>query len=297
MRAEIPKDIPHYSDLIVPTYKALQALDGSGSNEEILNKIIANLNLPDNVVDYPHKGSTSITELGYQAAWARTYLCKYGVIVNSGRSVWSVTPKYSKGCELDGQKVVTAVVRSQYGKVPLVDDSCDNTEPLINDTPEDDGVEVPEEIKSWRTKLSDIIQNMDPYGFERLAQRILRECGFSQVEVTKKTGDGGIDGTGKLKINGIFSFNVAFQCKRYSGLVGAPAIRDFRGSLTTDIEKGILITTGTFSKAAREEASNPGKQQIDLIDGEELITKIAEYGIGVREVKTYEVDEEYYKKI
>ena len=93
------------------------------------------------------------------------------------------------------------------------------------------------------------------------------------------------------------SFNVAFQCKRYKGLVGASAIRDFRGSLTTDIEKGVLITTGAFSKAAREEASNPGKQQIDLIDGEELISKIAEFGIGVREVKSYEVDEEFFKKI
>lgn len=115
--------------------------------------------------------------------------------------------------------------------------------------------------------------------------------------VTKKSGDGGIDGTGKLKINGIFSFNVAFQCKRYSGVVGASFVRDFRGSLTTDIEKGVLITTGTFSKSAKEEASNPGKQQIDLIDGEELIDKIAEYGIGVREVKTYEVDEDFFKSI
>ena len=138
---------------------------------------------------------------------------------------------------------------------------------------------------------------MDPYGFERLAQRVLRECGFTQVEVTKKSGDGGIDGTGKLKINGIFSFNVAFQCKRYKVAVSAGDIRDFRGSLTTDIEKGVFITTGTFTKAAKDEASNPGKQQIDLIDGEEFINKIAQYGIGVREVITYEIDEEFFSKI
>ena len=130
-----------------------------------------------------------------------------------------------------------------------------------------------------------------------MAQRLLRECGFTQVEVTKKSGDGGIDGTGKLKINGIFSFNVAFQCKRYSGQVGASEIRDFRGSLTTDIEKGVMITTGTFSKAAREEASNPGKQQIDLIDGEDFISKIAEYGIGVKPVTIYEIDEDFYNNI
>ena len=117
------------------------------------------------------------------------------------------------------------------------------------------------------------------------------------TKVTKKSGDGGIDGTGKLKINGIFSFNVAFQCKRYSGSVGAPEIRDFRGSLTTDIEKGVLIITGTFSKQAIEEASNPGKKQIDLIDGEEFINKIAEYGIGVKQIISYEIDEEYFRKI
>jgi restriction system protein len=67
--------------------------------------------------------------------------------------------------------------------------------------------------------------------------------------------------------------------------------------LTTDIEKGVFITTSTFTKAAKEEASNPGKQQIDLIDGEEFINKIAQYGIGVREVITYEIDEEFFQKI
>ena len=106
----------------------------------------------------------------------------------------------------------------------------------------------------------DILLNMDPYAFERLSQRLLRECGFVQVAVTKKSGDGGIDGAGKLKINGIFSFRVAFQCKRYKGSVGSAEIRDFRSSLTTDIEKGIFITTGTSSNAAREEAATPGKK-------------------------------------
>lgn len=118
---------------------------------------------------------------------------------------------------------------------------------------------------------------MELYGFGRLTQRVLRECGFTQIEVTKKSGDGGIDGIGKLKINGIFSFNVAFQCKRYKGAVSASDIRDFRETLTTDIEKGVFITTGIFTKAAKEEASNSGKQQIDLMDGEEFINKIAQY--------------------
>lgn len=115
--------------------------------------------------------------------------------------------------------------------------------------------------------------------------------------MTKKSGDGGIDGTGKLRINGIFSFNVAFQCKRFVGSVSAGDIRDFRGSLTTDIEKGVFITTGTFTKAARDEASNAGKQQIDLIDGEEFINKLIEYRLGVREKTIYEVDKSFFEKV
>lgn len=114
-----------------------------------------------------------------------------------------------------------------------------------------DEVEFPDEVKPWRQQLANVLQNMDPYGFERLSQRLLRECGFTQVSVTKKSGDGGIDGTGKLKINGIVSFNVVFQCKRYKGLVSSGDIRDFRGLLTTDIEKGIFIITFFFKSGKR----------------------------------------------
>lgn len=138
---------------------------------------------------------------------------------------------------------------------------------------------------------------MNPFAFERLTQRLLRECGFTQVIVTKKSGDGGIDGTGKLKINGIFSFNVAFQCKRYKGSVSEPEIRDFRGSLTANVEKRLFITTGTFSKSVKDEAYCQGKQQIDLIDGEELISLLARYQLGVHPITTYEVEEDFFKKI
>lgn len=289
-------NVPTYKDLIIPTYDALLALGGSGTNDEICVKVIKMLDLPDEIVDETHLGNVNQTELEYQLAWSRTYLKNYGVVINSGRSVWSITSDYTSKVDLDVAKIVEHTIkRNAQRRKDKIDNTNTNT-PNDND-PSNDYDEFPDEIKPWRQKLSDILQNMDPFGFERLAQRLLRECGFSQVEVTKKTGDGGIDGTGKLKINGIFSFNVAFQCKRYKGAVGAGDIRDFRGSLTTDIEKGVLITTGTFTKAAKEEASNPGKQQIDLIDGEEFINKIAEYGIGVKEVKTYEVDEEFFEKI
>lgn len=289
---------PTYTELIVPTYQALLKLGGSGTNNEICEQVIKDMQLTDEVVDESHLGSENQTELDYQLAWARTYLKNYGVIINSARSVWSITSNYTNGAELDAKEIVAytanrnAERRAAAGKI-VVDDPKQPDDGIA----QNDETEYPEEIKPWRQRLAEVLQNMDPYGFERLAQRVLRECGFTQVEVTKKSSDGGIDGTGKLKINGIFSFNVAFQCKRYKGAVGPGEIRDFRGSLTTDIEKGVFITTGIFTKAAKEEASNPGKQQIDLIDGEEFINKIAQYGIGVREVITYEIDEEFFRKI
>ncbi|MBQ2040227.1 MAG: Mrr restriction system protein [Thermoguttaceae bacterium] len=292
---KIDKRIPRYTNLIQATFNALKILGGSGTNGEILNQIIRDLKIPDEVADISHRGNPNKSELAYQADWARTYLNRYGVIENSARAVWSIRPNYISVENLDEKAIVATITKEnrarRNNKTSTIETGPDD------DDPTNDYAEYPEELKPWRERLAEILQNMDPFGFERLTQRVLRECGFTQVEVTKKSGDGGIDGTGKLRINGVFSFNVAFQCKRYKGAVGAPDIRDFRGSLTTDIEKGVMITTGSFSKAAREEASNQGKQQIDLIDGEEFITKIAEFGIGVRPVTTYEIDEEFFEKI
>ncbi len=297
MRNKIDSRIPRYNKLIMPAFIALKELGGSGTNDEIRNQVISDLSIPDEVADITHMGKANQSELSYQLAWARTYLSKYGVIQNSARSVWSITPNFVGVDVLNEKEIVASVVkknaekRNKYATVTKTEDVPED------DDPANDDEEFPDEIKPWKEKLSEIIQTMDPYGFERLTQRVLRESGFSQVEVTKKSGDGGIDGTGKLKINGIFSFNVAFQCKRYSGVVGAPDIRDFRGSLTTNIEKGLFITTGTFSKAAREEACSPGKQQIDLLDGEEFINKLVEYEIGIHPVTTYAIDEEFFNKI
>lgn len=266
---------PTREDLIAPTYNAMKELGGSASINEITDKVIKDLKLPDKIVDEPH-GNSQCTELEYQLAWSRTYLKKFGAIVNSTRGIWRITPAFAGIDNID----VDAVKKSFRDK----NSHSNYTEP-------------PEELEPWKLELSDIIKNMNPFAFERLTQRILRECGFSQVSVTKKTSDGGIDGFGKLKIGGIFTYNVAFQCKRYSGSVAASEIRDFRGSLTKNIEKGIFITTGSFTRQAIEEASNAGKQQIDLIDGSDFVDKLVEFQIGINAKTIYEVDRNYFEKI
>jgi restriction system protein len=288
-KRNIPKGMPAYRDLINPTIMALQSLGGSGTVDEIYNAVLKIIVLPDEIVDFQHSEKSSQSEIQYRLAWARTYLKNYGIIDNSSRSVWVILPQHKEIESVDVDDCVNKV-RSLFGK------KADNTSRDDNNL-DDVDIDLPEEIKPWRTKLHNILLNMNPYAFERLTQRLLRESGFTQVVVTKKSGDGGIDGFGKLMINGLLGFKVAFQCKRYSGTVPAGDIRDFRGSLTTDIEKALFITTGSFSNPAKEEAITSGKIQIELIDGEELINRLAEYQIGLKPVIDYDIDEVYFSQI
>ena len=275
------KNCPQIPFFFAPTLKALDELGGSGSNEEIYNRVLTITQLSTDVIDIMH--NFTMTEVEYRLAWAKTYLKNYRAIENSRHRVWALTAKGMK--MLKDNNIDPKEIYSFTSKM-----GGNSKQKSIGGIAEN-------EIVNWREQITSILQNLDPFAFERLAQRLLRECGFSDVQVTKRSGDGGIDGTGKLRIQGIFSFNVAFQCKRYKGQVGASAIRDFRGSLGTNIEKGVLITTGAFTKAAKEEASSEGKRLIDLMDGEELINKLAEYGIGLNEVKSYEVDEDFFNSL
>ena len=113
-----------------------------------------------------------------------------------------------------------------------------------------------------------------------------------QLQVTGKSGDGGIDGVGIARINGFLSFHVLFQCKRYQGSVSASHIRDFRGAMQGRTDKGLFITTGTFTRDAIKEATRDGAPPIDLIDGEQLVQRLKELGLGVKieMVESIEVD-------
>lgn len=289
MKNSRTSQVPNYATLIEATFNALKQLGGSGRNDEINKKVYQILNVPDNVLEIIHTGRASFSEIDYRLAWARTLLKNYGALINSSRCVWVIAPEFSNIDKVSGEEV------EKYRNISK--QSKDDASKTVDENNFADLDNPPAEVRTWRQRVFDILMKMDPYAFERLTQRVLRESGFTDVEVTKRSGDGGIDGYGKLKINGVISFNIAFQCKRYQGTVGASEIRDFRGSLTRNIEKGLFVTTGTFSSAAKEEAANIGKQQIDLVDGEALLDMLAEYSIGLKEVKDYEVDEEYFTKI
>jgi len=263
-----------YDDLMNPVIKALKSLGGSGTNEEINNKVAEIAKIPSDqleVLHNPEKGG--MTEIEYRLMWTRTYLKTYGIIENSTRGVWSLTENGSVLEKVD-EKDVVRVVREQMKR---------NKQEARDD-------DEPNHKVEWQEELLDVILEMSPSAFERLIQRILRESGFVQVEVTGQSGDGGIDGHGILRLGGLLSFHVIFQAKRWKGAVGAGQVRDFRGAMVGRADKGLLITTGAFTKDAIKEASRDGAPAIDLIDGDQLVEKLKQLSLGV-ETKKIEVEQ------
>lgn len=280
--------LPTFDRLMNPLLRSLRALGGSGSVEEIYDKVVELEKLPDDILSQLHdQEKSNQTEVAYRLAWARTYLKKYGLLENSTRGVWALTAKAKETEEVDPQDVVRTVR------------SLDKKE-----SPETD-IEtfVPPEVsqeEEWKQKLHAILtQKLAPAAFERLVQRLLRESGFTQVEVTGRSGDGGIDGRGIIRIHGFMSFHVLFQCKRYKGSVPSSEVRDFCGAMVGRADKGLLITTGTFSPAAVKEATRDGAPPIDLVDGNELADELRDLGLGVRKemIETVRVDEVWFESV
>jgi restriction system protein len=195
-----------------------------------------------------------------------------------------LTPKGSKAKTLDKEEVKTVVTALKNARISERNDS-----------------EPDESELGWEDQLLEIVRSIPPAAFERLCQRLLRESGFIHVEVTGRSGDGGIDGKGVVRIGGLLSFHVKFQSKRYKGSVGASAVRDFRGAMDGRADKGLLITTGSFTRDARSEAQRDGARPIDLVDGEELVEKLKQLriGVGVQQkiIEEVAIYEDYFRSL
>jgi restriction system protein len=203
-------------------------------------------------------------------------LKKSGLAENNKRGLWSLT-------EL--------VETTPSSELPLIPKRVRGA--TIVDVP----VSPPDQGPDWQDVTLQKIARIQPEAFERLCQRILRDSGFIRVEVTGRSGDGGIDGTGVLRVK-LVSFPVVFQCKRWKGSVGPSVVRDFRGAMVGRAEKG-LITTSTFTADAKREAIRPGAPTIDLVDGEALclLLKELQLGLKVRQGDKVELDEGFLNSI
>ncbi|HUA55043.1 MAG TPA: restriction endonuclease [Candidatus Sulfotelmatobacter sp.] len=273
-----------------PTLKALKAMGGSASNEELLSKVIEIERISDDVAAVLHKDKRQ-TKLNYNLAWAKTYLKRVGALENSARGVWAVTDQ--------GERMTEAAVRDVPGRVRREDYERKRQETIAGPTSEEAVArDAPPPEEGWKDRLLATMQAMSPSAFERLAQRLLREAGFTKVEVTGRSGDGGIDGVGVLRVN-LLSFNTFFQCKRYQGTVGSGAVRDFRGAMVGRSDKGLIITTGTFSNDAKREATRDGAPAIDLIDGDQLceLLKTLKLGVNTELVERIVIDDVWFSQV
>jgi restriction system protein len=276
-------DVPSHKELFNPLIRALHELGGSGTIDEITEEVIDLEDIPDGVANVLHSEGGSRTELEYRLAWARTYLKKYGLLDNPSRGVWVIQSGKSETTEVDPDAVAREVRKQDRQQEA---DSAEATDS--------------QEVDSWQDRLHRVLtEKLEPEAFERLTQRMLRQSGFVEVEVTQRSSDGGIDGTGIIQLNGLLSFHVVFQCKRYQGSVSVGEIRDFRGAMVGRADKGLFITTGTFTREAKEEAKRDGATPIDLIDGEDFMEKLRDLELGVETemVEKVSIDREWLQSI
>ena len=276
---------PQFIRYFQPVIDALLALGGSGRPEEVEEVIAEQLGLSEE--ERNEQIPSGQSRFSNKVNWARFYLVKAGLIDSSTRGVWSLTEK-GRTTSLTPDQALSLF--NQIHK-PFV---ADRKKSRIEKISEDENV-TPEDV-NHRTALLNLLLELPAEGFERLCQRLLRESGFEKVQITGKSGDGGLDGIGILQMNAFVSFKVLFQCKRYSGSVTPSQVRDFRGAMMGRADKGIILTTGTFTADARKEAVRDGVPPIELVDGEKLLDMFEQLELGVKPKKAYEVDTTFFEE-
>jgi restriction system protein len=271
-----------------PLLDALRELGYSGKPKEVSEKIAQNLNLNESFLDEALKSGAN--RFHNQVAWARQYLIWEGLLDSSERGTWKLTEK-GKNTHLTPEES-----RAIFLKWVEVNQKIrkDKTKTEIIEDQEEEG---PDKVEvSAETNLLSVLKSLSPSGFENVCKELLREHGFQNVEVTGKSHDGGIDGFGVLELNPFVSFKVIFQCKRYEGAVSRAQVGDFRNAMLGRAEKGIILTTGTFSREAEKEASRDGAPPIELVDGNKLIQMFEMVKLGLKPKTVYDVDLNYFER-
>ena len=248
-------------------------------------------NLSEEEISELHNGGPQ-SEVSYQVAWARTYLRASGYLENSGNSVWSLTEKgYSESIEdniVSTYRKLKAKEGKKYTRSKKGKGTSTSSENIISVNEQ-----INEEEDEWKKELSARLKSLSSSGFEKLCSRIFREKGFEKVKVTGRSGDGGIDGIGVMKLS-LVSFKVLFQCKRYKDSVSPKEIREFKGAMAGRAAKGIFLTTGRFTKSAIDEATRDGAEQIELIDGLALCELLKDLRMGINSREVFIVDNAWF---
>ena len=271
-----------------PLLNALRELGGSGRPKEVVIEIAKTEKVPDEKREEVMK--SGILRFDNQVAWARQYLVWEGLLESSKKGIWALSPKGQSSflTNEDARKIFLKWVDiHQKAKREKTTESK-----IIKIQSEEEPEELEHEITPT---LLEVLKSVSPNGFEHICKRLLREHGFEHVYVTQASRDGGIDGYGTLELNPFVSMRVLFQCKRYQGTVSRSQIGDFRNAMIGRADKGIILTTGTFSEDAKREASRDGAPQVELIDGKKLVELFEKAELGVKPKVVYEVDYNFFE--
>lgn len=269
-----------------PVLDALRELGGSGKPREVLDLIAERRGLTDKKLEETLKSGQ--TRFYNQVHWARQYLVWEGLIDGSTHGVWSLTPT---GYETSLDNEAALKLALKWGKIHTAARRKSGENEAESPSSPDEEAVVGEDYKYL---LLELLKKVTPEGFERICARLLRESGFERVTVTGRPKDEGIDGIGVLQVNPFVSFKVLFQCKRYRGPVSRAQVGDFRNAMIGRADKGIIMTTGTFSADARKEADRDGAPPIELVDGDKLVEMFERVGLGLKQRTVYELDHAFF---
>lgn len=291
-----PAKGPEFVRYFGPLLDALRSLGNSGTPTEVAEKIANDLAIDD--AKQNETTASGQTRFYNQVNWARFYLTREGLLDGSERGVWRLTER-GRNTRLSHAEALE-IFKRQHGAMRAEREAGEASEASEEKTiaSAKDAEQVPPiQEESHRAQLAKILRNMSPKGFENFAAFLLRRAGFTEVNVTGKTNDGGIDGIGYLRINPMMTTSVLFQCKRYTDkTVDKDDIMKFQAAVLRErAEKGLFLTTSTFTRPAKDEAMK-GAKEIELIDLQRLIELIETLKLGLKEKTVFVVDTSFYEE-
>ena len=301
--------IPKYNELYPNVLKVLS--DGKEYSTSEIDEIISGqLNLTEEERNemLPSGNQKLIKN---RVGWARAYLKKAGLIESRKRGFANITEsglnEYNNNPNLteDDLMKYPSFVDFVTGK-PKNDSNEDGTKQVVLDDSTPDEI-MERTYKKINKDLSDsILENIfynNPFFFEKLVMDLLLKMGYGEFREdagfrTKSTNDEGLDGIFNQDKLGLDKIGI--QAKRYdmSQKIGRPSLQSFAGALLgKGLNKGVFITTSSFTSNSIEFVKNQSNLNITLIDGSELANLMIEYDLGVSTTKTYnikQIDSDYF---
>lgn len=276
---------PKQIEVEIPLLQALVELGGEGRPRDVyplVTKRFPQLTAEEQeerLDSYP-----STRKWSNLVQWVRQRLVDLGEIDRSQRGIWRITASGMNRLkdEPEHQEPGKSVAPPAISVAPVPTMSLRD---LVNANQN--------EIKA---RLITELKDLTPRTFEHFCKEFLGHLGYRNVEVTKRSQDGGIDGHGDFR-QGAISIRSAFQAKRWTdNSVGRPEIDRFRGAIQGEYDHGVFLTTSRFSKDAKLASYKKGAITVLLLDGAAIADLLVDRGLGVRRLPLYiyDVDDEFF---